>query len=122
MADEIAIRADIRAAKGGLSFSKALSFKATLAGSRDSGQVQDIGTTDEQVLLSADMASAGWSYFINLDGTNYVTLGVRDGSAVYIPLLKLKPGEGFIARLGTTTFYAKANTAAVKIEFGVLED
>jgi hypothetical protein len=37
-------------------------------------------------------------------------------AATFYPLLKLKPGEVAVCRLATTTFYAKANTAAVNLE------
>jgi hypothetical protein len=122
MAEEISVRWDIRAVKGGLSFQRSQSYKANLTGTRENSNVQVIGTADEQIILGADMSSVGVSYLINNDATNFVTIGVRDAGAVYIPLLKLKPGEGFPLRLATATFYAKADTAPVELELGVLQD
>lgn len=92
--------------------------KIDLSGSRYSAGVQDIGTTVEQVVIASDMSTAGWCVFKNLDATNYVEIGASNGTPYF---LRLNAGESCVVRLTTTTFYAKANTSAVKLQFMLLE-
>jgi hypothetical protein len=51
--------------------------------------VQEIGTTKENLALSADIGTPGYAFFRNLDPTNWVGIGL-DGDT---PFLKLKAGE-----------------------------
>jgi hypothetical protein len=79
--------------------------------------VQNIGTSDEALALG-DITTPGWAVFQNLDDTNYVEIGV--GS--FTPVVKLKPGEQAILRLGTTAPRAQANTAAVDLFYIIYSD
>lgn len=85
------------------------------------GGIQDIGTTEEEVDVTG-MTTNGWSVFRNRDATNFVTMGVKPASTYY-PMIRLKAGEAAIMRLEpAVAIYAKADTAAVKLEKNVLDD
>ncbi len=77
--------------------------------------VQTIGTTDETI-VPVDITAAGYAYFKNLDPTNYVELG----PATTVYMIKLKAGQACVLPLKTGTVYAKANTAAVKVQWMLL--
>lgn len=121
MANEITITAKLTATKSYLSVSKSQTVNATLTGTAFANSVQNIGTTYEQLVVPAEVSSAGYCYFRNLDATNYVEVGVEVSAAFY-PLIKLKPGEVAVARMSSTTIFARANTAAVNLEFCLLAD
>lgn len=82
--------------------------------------VQSIGHSADEALDKGDLTTLGWAMFYNRDATNYVTIHHGDdGTAV----LKLKAGEtAGPLRLGTNTPWALANTAAVELEYLIIED
>lgn len=84
------------------------------------GGIQSVGTTEE-ALAMGDVSSPGYAYFRNCDKANYVELGVKPAGTFY-PFAKLKYGEAAIIRLGTATPYAKANGAAVSLQYYILAD
>ena len=119
MSGEIRAAMSLSATKGALKFNfPSTNLTIDMAGTRWSAGVQDIGTTVEQITLGADVASAGWAVFTNTDSTNYVEIGASNGTPY---LLRLNALESCLVRLTTTTLYAKANTAAVKLQFMILE-
>jgi hypothetical protein len=81
--------------------------------------VQNVGTSEETLDLG-NVTTAGWAFFKNLDDTNFVHIG-PDASGIQ-NFIKLKAGEacGPIP-LATTTIKAKADTAAVELEYIVYE-
>lgn len=123
MANEISVSAGITVSKTNgpkVSFPSETK-QIDLSGARFSSAVQDIGTSSHEALtIVADQSTAGWAYFRNLDATNYVEIGV-DVGATFGPLLRLYPGQFTVVRLTTTAVYAKANTAAVKLQYFILE-
>lgn len=122
MANEITVLTQLKASKTNFQFdSTNLVKRYTLNGAAKSAGTQIIGTTQEQVVLGADLGTAGWSIFTNLDATNYLEIGLYI-SSVFYPVLKLKAGETAVCRLGTSTFYAKANTANCVLDFTILSD
>lgn len=82
--------------------------------------VQNIGTTEEAMDLG-DVGTPGLAILKNLDDTNYVEIGSYV-AAVFYPFLKLKPGEMQIIRIGVAAPYAKANTAAVELDYRIYDD
>lgn len=79
-----------------------------------------IGTTHEALVLQ-DVASLGWARFENLDTTNYVEVGIVVSSTFY-PVLKLLPGEYTFTRLSSGIApYAKANAAAVQLDYEIFQ-
>lgn len=84
--------------------------------------VQTIGTSEEALALG-DVSTEGYAFFQNLDATNFVTIGSYTGGTTYNPVVKLKAGEFALLRLDSSqTFYAKADTASVKLWFEILEN
>jgi len=116
MANEVAVQVSLQVTNGNMSFLKRDNYTAdqSAAGGPSNG-VQEIGTSHELVGIT-DITNKGFTYFGNLDTTNYVEIGV-DVSATFYPIAKLSPGESAIMRLSpSVAVYAQANTAAVRLE------
>lgn len=83
--------------------------------------VQLVGTAHVALNVSG-LLNLGLAYFKNLDDTNYVDIGV-DVSATFHGLVRLKPGESCVMRLTATAApYARANTAAVRLQASIHEE
>ena len=82
--------------------------------------VPSIGFAAHEALVMQDVASAGWARFENLDTTNFVQIGT-DSTGTFIPFLKLLAGEYAFVRLATNAPYAKADTAAVKLDYEIFQ-
>lgn len=68
---------------------------------------QTIGTSEEALVVGADIATPGWFYARNLDPTNYLEIGLTGA-----PMAHLKPGEECAFRMSAgITLYAIANTS-----------
>jgi len=81
---------------------------------------QTIGTTQE-VLVVTDISTSGVGYFMNIDATNFVQLGVYV-SATFYPLVRLLAGEVATFRLDTgATIYAQADTASCQLVYKINE-
>lgn len=126
------VTSSLRINQGNLTYqSNPTSFQPTVTGTNGPtpGAVT-ISVSGTDVTFSQLTALGGLCRLMNIDPTNYVTVGVRDKSTnVFYPLLELLPGETFITRLsrklpkeevGTGTFsgtnvvfHAKADTANV---------
>ena len=117
MANEITYSATITVRKGELSKTLNFSDVSSLSASPVycAGGVQNVGTTEEAVAVG-DVASAGFAYFKNVDATNYVQLGAMNGGT-FVPFVKLTAGQACVLPLGTSAPYAKANTAAVALDY-----
>ena len=123
MANEIQITTRLKLSKGGATLDRnGGTVNATMAGDAYTCGVQQIGTGAHEALsLSADIGTAGWAYFKNLDATNYVEIGI-DSTGTFVPFARLKAGEACVLRLATNAPYAKANTGAVNLEYAVIEE
>lgn len=121
MAQEITATSSMFFAKGSIASNglqkSGLRFDVT--GAQYIRKTQSIGTAAEAILLG-DVGTPGWCMIQNNDATNYVEIFAQVADSV--PLVKLKPGEFFCGRLGCTAPAAKANTAAVVIEYIIVED
>lgn len=82
--------------------------------------VPNIGFAAHEALVMQDVSSAGWARFENLDSTNFIQIGV-DSGGTFIPFLKLLAGEYTFVRLATSAPYAKADTAAVKLDYEIFQ-
>lgn len=121
MADEITIAASLSVTKGNLDQVRRMpTLSVDMTGTNYSGGAQSIGTSYEAVTISADVATAGFAVFRNNDETNYVEIGLEVASTFY-PFARLNAGEYMLVRLGTTSIFAQANTAAVDLDVTVLE-
>lgn len=81
---------------------------------------QVVGTTREQLTIGADVSTPGFALFRNRDATNFVEVGPTNDDTSYF--LKLKAGEWAIMRLASTTLYARADTANVKLWYKIYDD
>jgi len=121
MAQEITVTVRLSVAKGYLvqRFDPG-AILVDMTGTTAIGGAQDIGTTAEALSIT-DVSTAGWSYFRNTDTTNFVEIGTGTGGS-FVGFLKLKPGEATACRITTNAPTARANTAAVKLQFYILQD
>ncbi len=93
-------------------------LKFDLASGLKSGGIQSIGfAAAEAVVISADIATPGYAYFRNMDATNYVVLSTNADATV--PFCKLLAGQVALLPLGVTAIYAKADAAAISLEYQV---
>jgi len=123
MANEITVQVYLRAAKGFLDVTRSpgqLQFTLAAASPAFGARAQAVGTSAHEALDVGDVATPGWCYLRNLDATNFVEIGV-DVTGAFAPLIKLKAGEPAVIRLAAAP-YAKADTAAVKLEYLILDD
>ena len=119
MADEITISASLKVSNGLLTSPRSVTrLQADQATQMSREGVQSIGTTYEAIDLG-DVATAGYVYIRNIDTTNYVEIGT-EVSAAFAPAIKLLAGEAALFRAGAV-LYAKADTAAVKIDVLILD-
>lgn len=119
MANELALSATLRFSSGNYLVERQYSGLFTVTGTDMTTGTQLIGTSEEALAFSADIATPGYLFVKNMDATNYVEIRNATGAASTI---KLKAGEFALFRISGTAPYAIANTAACRIEFVVIED
>ncbi len=120
MANEININGAMYAKKGNVDIQRPLpNLEIDWTGNDYAWQSQSIATTATQITIPGSISAGGFAVIQNLDTTNYVEIGLYISSTFY-PLMKIKPGKWNLISLGTTTIYAKADTAAVKIDSLIL--
>jgi hypothetical protein len=113
MANELSLTLKMTYAKNGVALNRSLAKTPTVTGTAIAHDIQSIGTSEE-TLNVGEVALAGYAIFFNTDATNYVEIG--KAAATYS--IKLKPGEFAVLRLDSwSAVYAKANTAAVDLEY-----
>ena len=120
MASELTIRATLSFEKGSTTESLALGpLLRDVAGTNLLHNRQSIGFAAEEAVLVGDVASGGYILAINRDATNYVKL--RAGSGL-TDLIRLKAGDFCLFRLdNAATLYAIADTAAVELEYAIVD-
>lgn len=121
MANELTINTTLKFVKNGVIIPVGKTNQVTVAGDDFVFDTQVIAHTAHSALALNTVATEGFCWVRNIDPTNFVLLGV-DVSAAFHDLIKLKPGEETIFRIGTTATYAKANTASVRIAYLIVED
>lgn len=120
MANELKITSALRFSKGTVRYDIAESDQyVDISGDHSIYRTQEIGTSAETLDIG-EISTVGWSFFRNLDNTNYVEIGYDDTG--FKNLIKLKPGEYCMVRLGQNAPYARADTAAVDLEYIFVED
>jgi len=68
------------------------------------------------------ITTPGLAIFQNLDDTNFIQVGTVDGSANFIPFLKLLPGEPHgPMRVATAQLYAMSDTGVAKLLYILYE-
>jgi hypothetical protein len=105
------------------SYSRTVTLSRDMAGNDFDAKTVSIPTTaaGTAITIDAAVANKGFAYFENLDGTNFVEVGVQV-SATFYPLLRLDAGDYAAVRLSTgVNLFARANTASVRLSYGVFE-
>ena len=120
---EINVTAYLIVSKGNLteSFTGVGSYDFVASQPAVAAGVATIGFAAHEAIPMGDVTTAGWAVFKNVSAANYVEIGT-DVAAAFVPSLKLKPAEQFAVRLGTNAPYAKANTAAVQLQYRIYQD
>jgi len=125
MANEITSNFSLSVSKGSFTFSRSLSKQITISASSPNvaGGTQLVGTAAAgEALVLGDVATNGVAYFVNLDATNYVEVGIQQAGTFY-PLARLNAGEGYPFRLAQgVTPYARANTSSVVMEYHIFDN
>lgn len=120
MANEITLAATLQLENGNLKDERKLTrLQATQTTADSAGGSQSIGFAAHEAIALGDVSTAGYVYIRNIDGTNFVEIGV-DGAGTFYPCVKLLAGEVALFRAGGV-LYAKADAAAVKIDKLILE-
>lgn len=121
MANELTITLTASFLKGNMAAaaSRAVSAKTiTVTGNTCIQNIQTIGTAEEAILLG-DVATPGYMFVKNMDGTNFVTIRAATGGANCV---KLKAGEVALFRHAGTAPFAIADTGNVNIEYLLISD
>jgi hypothetical protein len=124
MANEITATAVLKVLKGNVDITRPMISKPfTMNGTAYGVDTVSVPTTSTGTALVTPSAvgTGGWSYFVNIDTTNYVEVGVQVSGTFY-PVVKLKAGEFGMFRIAVLTLFARANTAAVELEHWIVED
>lgn len=89
------------------------SLSITVSGTTIMDSVQDVGTSEEAILLG-DVATGGYWFVQNMDATNFVTLRSATGVT---GLVKLLAGEWAIFRTNSSAAapYIIADTSSCKV-------
>lgn len=118
MANELTLAASLKFVKGttNVSFAKS-GIQLDVSGKNYTHKTQSIGTSEEAVDLG-DVATPGYILIYNKDATNYVSVRAGTGEA---NLVKVPPGGIGLFHCEASAPYAIANTAAVDIEYLLVE-
>lgn len=121
MANEITYAVSFSASKGGAAInSGTLSDTIDMTGVDMGTVTQAIGTSNEALDVPVDVTGDVHLLVKNLDATNYVEIFKDNGNSHL--LSKLLAGEACSLRaVPSASLYARANTAAVQIQFWICE-
>jgi hypothetical protein len=89
----------------------------TCSGSSDIvDSTQDIGTSSEEITLG-DIAAGGAEMveLVNLDATNFVSVGFNTPVVAGVETIKIKKGQSALLPTPSGTLYGIADTGTVKI-------
>lgn len=118
MANELTLNASLNFTKGTrkVLISKA-NIQVDVAGTDFVHMTQTIGTSAEALDLG-DITTPGYIFIFNRDTTNFIE--VRDGASG-ADVVKVGPGKVALFELATATPNAIADTAAVEVEYVIIE-
>jgi len=84
--------------------------------------VQSISTNATgDALVLGGITTPGFAYFKNLETNNYIEVGILDATTNFVAFLKLNGEEAQTCWLGITAPYARANTAASKLDYVIID-
>ena len=118
MAKELTLSASLKFTKGSVNISQARSgVQLDVAGDDFVTQTQTVGVTEEALDLG-DLGTLGYVLIRNLDTTNFVSVRSGTGAA---NLVRVPAGGIALFMLASAAPFVIANTAAVKIEYTMIE-
>ena len=122
MANELKITTQLRYEKGNVKITVGSDdHYVDVSGDHSIHKTQEIGFAAAEALDIGEITTVGYGWFRNMDSTNYVEIGYDDTGVK--ALIKLKAGEqSGPVRLGQDAPYAQADTAAVDLEYILIED
>jgi hypothetical protein len=113
MANNISASCNLSLSMGTTALGGTASLSAAQVGSTGLANVQDIGTGAETITFVDAVPSGGYLMLINQDSTNYVEIDSVNTFNSFPQ--KITAGKFIFLMPQTSTIYAKANTAAVKL-------
>ncbi len=120
MAYEIQASCSLTIRNGDSTFQRQYTSRFDQAAVGGVGQIQSIPTTAGGTAITLGgllIANAGWSIFRNLDDTNFVEIGVVVAATFYA-LIRIGPGGFWQGEMNQSNApYARADTAAVNLEY-----
>ena len=121
MANEVTVGVSLSFTKSGVTDSLSWSdLKFDVSGSKLTHVVHEITVAADDLLDIGDITTPGFMIVRNLDDTNFVTIG--GAASLATQTIKLKAGECALFRHAGTAPVASADTAAVNIEYLLIED
>lgn len=92
---------------------------ATVGNSHDARQIT-VGTTEQTVTFDANVGNAYYLFVRNLDSTNPLTIAFATTASHIV----LRPGDVALFPLaaGIDSLFMKASTAAVEVEYALIEE
>lgn len=117
MANELSLQSGLSYSKGGDTAQVNESFSISVSGTARISGRQNIGTTEEQLVLG-DVSSVGIVWIKNLDATNFITVGTVAGQRGF----RINAGESFPFRAANNAVFVAANTAAVDVSYAVFSN
>jgi len=138
MANEVTVRNALIIRNDNLNYSSnPTTFRANMSGSKGAAPGAFSAGVDGTDVDLSQFSRPGFCWIQNLDDTNYVEVGIHDGSTFY-PLMEVQPGEFYIFRIsrnigveetipGTGTsgvvghLCIRANTAACNVRVDAFE-
>lgn len=92
----------------------------TVSGADSIVRTQQVGTSEEALVLSTDITTAGYVFIENMDPTNFVEIAP---ASTETKMIKLLPGEFTVFRMaGGAVPTAQADTATVQVRYGIIEE
>lgn len=119
MSAELTVTARISFTKGDLFANRPSGgYQVDVAGTHVIRNTQSVGTAWEALLLG-DVATPGFISAVNLDPSNYLELSSEVAGAN--PLARINAGEPCLFRITSAAVYARANTAACRLDYCIIE-
>ena len=123
MANEITVRSSLQVKNGNLDYRpNSVQFQADQTGAiGPTPGALTVSTAGSPITLS-EITTPGMTKIRNIDPTNYVTVGIFDGSTFH-EFMELLPGEEYVFRFSRsmTGLSIAANTADAEIVLEVFE-
>lgn len=119
MANEITLTAGLKVSKNGAGLdSGILTKQVTMTGNELIDKTQLIGTSAEAITWGDISGAPGCVQIKNLDATNFVRVSLGDDANYFA---KIRPGHFAQFEPASSTMYAKADTASVRVQIRAVE-